>query len=252
MKLDPARIAGYRNFGTKLWNATRFAEMNGVARNDDFWLERRQADGQPLDPDRTDARDARDHRRHHLIPLQRGGRCCLPLRLEPLLRLVSRTAEAGLHGRRTRPPRPKARPASAYRARRDLQAAASDHAVHDRGTVGADRGRRQGARDAALPCGVAVARLRGCGRGRRDQLAGRSGFRHPFGALGNERAAGGDRAAGGRSAPMPRRSERLERQASAIKRLARVGDISHGGRRTRRARRRSSSARRPSACRSAA
>ena len=32
VKLDPARIAGYRNFGTKLWNATRFAEMNGVAR----------------------------------------------------------------------------------------------------------------------------------------------------------------------------------------------------------------------------
>ncbi|MGF7007085.1 valine--tRNA ligase [Aminobacter sp. BE322] len=38
VKLDPARIAGYRNFGTKLWNATRFAEMNGVKRNDDFWL----------------------------------------------------------------------------------------------------------------------------------------------------------------------------------------------------------------------
>jgi valyl-tRNA synthetase len=38
VKLDPARIAGYRNFGTKLWNATRFAEMNGVTRNDDFWL----------------------------------------------------------------------------------------------------------------------------------------------------------------------------------------------------------------------
>jgi valyl-tRNA synthetase len=38
VKLDPARIAGYRNFGTKLWNATRFAEMNGVARNDDVSL----------------------------------------------------------------------------------------------------------------------------------------------------------------------------------------------------------------------
>jgi len=31
VKLDPARIAGYRNFGTKLWNATRFGEMNGMA-----------------------------------------------------------------------------------------------------------------------------------------------------------------------------------------------------------------------------
>ncbi|MCZ2203975.1 valine--tRNA ligase [Bartonella sp. A05] len=30
VKLDPSRIAGYRNFATKLWNATRFAQMNGV------------------------------------------------------------------------------------------------------------------------------------------------------------------------------------------------------------------------------
>ncbi len=36
VKLDPARVAGYRNFGTKLWNATRFGEMNGVARDPDF------------------------------------------------------------------------------------------------------------------------------------------------------------------------------------------------------------------------
>ncbi|MEE9923741.1 MAG: valine--tRNA ligase [Brucella anthropi] len=36
VKLDPARIAGYRNFGTKLWNATRFAQMNGVKINPDF------------------------------------------------------------------------------------------------------------------------------------------------------------------------------------------------------------------------
>jgi valyl-tRNA synthetase len=34
LKLDTQRIAGYRNFGTKLWNATRFAEMNGVFAND--------------------------------------------------------------------------------------------------------------------------------------------------------------------------------------------------------------------------
>ena len=36
LKLDPARIAGYRNFGTKLWNATRFAQMNGVAYDASF------------------------------------------------------------------------------------------------------------------------------------------------------------------------------------------------------------------------
>lgn len=39
VKLDPTRIAGYRNFGTKLWNATRFAEMNEVVRNPDFMPE---------------------------------------------------------------------------------------------------------------------------------------------------------------------------------------------------------------------
>ncbi|MEM0949319.1 MAG: valine--tRNA ligase [Pseudomonadota bacterium] len=34
LKLSTQRIAGYRNFGTKLWNAFRFAEMNGVASGD--------------------------------------------------------------------------------------------------------------------------------------------------------------------------------------------------------------------------
>ncbi len=36
VKLDPQRIAGYRNFGTKLWNATRFAEMNGARHGEPF------------------------------------------------------------------------------------------------------------------------------------------------------------------------------------------------------------------------
>jgi valyl-tRNA synthetase len=36
IKLSTERIAGYRNFATKLWNAARFAELNGCKRDPDF------------------------------------------------------------------------------------------------------------------------------------------------------------------------------------------------------------------------
>ena len=36
IKLSTQRIEGYRNFGTKLWNAARFAEMNGCVRQAAF------------------------------------------------------------------------------------------------------------------------------------------------------------------------------------------------------------------------
>jgi valyl-tRNA synthetase len=36
IKLSGERIAGYRNFATKLWNAARFAEINGCARDPEF------------------------------------------------------------------------------------------------------------------------------------------------------------------------------------------------------------------------
>jgi valyl-tRNA synthetase len=36
IKLGKSRVEGYRNFATKLWNAARFAEMNGVARVENF------------------------------------------------------------------------------------------------------------------------------------------------------------------------------------------------------------------------
>jgi valyl-tRNA synthetase len=36
IKLATSRVEGYRNFGTKLWNAARFAEMNGAVRVEGF------------------------------------------------------------------------------------------------------------------------------------------------------------------------------------------------------------------------
>jgi valyl-tRNA synthetase len=36
IKLSAERVAGYRNFATKLWNAARFAEINGCVRDPDF------------------------------------------------------------------------------------------------------------------------------------------------------------------------------------------------------------------------
>ncbi|MDB5510208.1 MAG: valine--tRNA ligase [Hyphomicrobiales bacterium] len=36
IKLATSRVEGYRNFATKLWNAARFAEMNGCVRRADF------------------------------------------------------------------------------------------------------------------------------------------------------------------------------------------------------------------------
>lgn len=36
VKFSPTHVEGYRNFATKLWNAARFAEMNGCAFNPDF------------------------------------------------------------------------------------------------------------------------------------------------------------------------------------------------------------------------
>ncbi len=56
IKLSIARVEGYRNFATKLWNASRFAEMNGCARVAGFDPAERQGPAQPLDARRGQRR----------------------------------------------------------------------------------------------------------------------------------------------------------------------------------------------------
>ena len=101
VKLDPARIAGYRNFGTKLWNATRFAEMNGVARNDELWLNDAKLPVNRWILTELTRRRTRDHRRHRpAYRFNEAAGAAYRFVWNHVLRLVSRAAEAGLHGRR--------------------------------------------------------------------------------------------------------------------------------------------------------
>ena len=58
IRLSRQRIEGYRNFGTKLWNAARFCQMNGCERVEGFDPAERQARAEPLDP-RRGAEDRR-------------------------------------------------------------------------------------------------------------------------------------------------------------------------------------------------
>ena len=137
IKLSPQLVETNRNFATKLWNACRFAEMNGCVMPAGFDPRQRQGNPEPLDRARDLARHARGHRGDRSLSLQRCGERDLSLRLERLLRLVSRTRKAGAAGRggrgEGRDPRH-----GRLGARRNPETAASVHALHHRGTVGGD------------------------------------------------------------------------------------------------------------------
>jgi valyl-tRNA synthetase len=205
VKLDPARIAGYRNFGTKLWNATRFAQMNGVARNDDFWL--------------NDAKLTVN--RWILTELTRAANG-----ITEAITSFRFNDAAGI----------------AYRfvwnlfcdwyvellkpvfIGTDGAAKAESQAVHDRGALGEYGARRRGARYAAMSRALAAAglrRRRGCGR---DELAGRPRQRNSFGAFGDERSGGCNGAVGHRRRQYANRGEtRASRGGDHAPRAHRLG-----------------------------
>ena len=102
IRLGPQDVENNRNFATKLWNAARFAEMNGCASVEGFdpksaketlnrWIAHETAKAAR---EITAAIEA--------LQVQRRGGRGLSLRLEHLLRLVSRTGQAGADRRRRR------------------------------------------------------------------------------------------------------------------------------------------------------
>jgi valyl-tRNA synthetase len=140
LKLSTQRIAGYRNFGTKLWNAFRFAEMNGV------WDGHATGPRPPLRP----PREPLDHRRDRPHPaevdaalaayrFERRGQRALRLRLGQGLRLVCRIRQTPLR-----------RPRGGRNPRHDglgagpvHDPAAPDHALHHRRTLADHRQARE-------------------------------------------------------------------------------------------------------------
>ena len=157
IRLGPQDVENNRNFATKLWNAARFAEMNGCATVAGFDPRTAKETLNRWIAHETAKAAAEITAAIADLPLQRGGRRRLSLRLEHLLRLVSRTGEAGA----ARPRRPGEN-GNAGRgrlgARRNPEAAAPVHALRHRGIVGRDRPSarncsrsRRGPRSTVLP-----------------------------------------------------------------------------------------------------
>ena len=222
LRLAPARVEGSRNFATKLWNATRFAEMNGAALPKGFDPAGVEAHRQQVDAGRTRARQRRDRQGNRRLPPERGRQHALRIHLGHRLRLVCRALQADPAGRRRGGEGRDAR-RHGLRAARDGQAPASGDAVHHRGDLGQDRPSRR-ARRADRPALAGAGRHR-CSGGRRDRLAGEADLRHPLGPRRVECAGRRQAQAAGRRRRRHDAAQRLETHRAAIERLARIDGV---------------------------
>ncbi len=183
VKLSAARVASYRSFVTKLWNAARFCEMNGIAPVADFdpavvknplcrWL-LAEADRAVAEADAALEAYRMDEYAAACYRFTWGIFC------DWFLEFAKPVLAAGRRGGGTGDGRACARPGAA--------AAASGDAVRHRGVVGALRLRRAVQPDPRAVAGAG--RDRGCRGGRGTRLAGAADFRSARDAGGAECAA---------------------------------------------------------------
>ena len=138
LRLAPARVEGSRNFATKFWNATRFAEMNGAALPKDFDPATAKLTINKWVLGELARANAAIDARHRRVPAERGGSRALRVHLGHRLRLVRRALQARPAGR-GRPGQGRDARRHRLRDRRDRQAPASGDALHHRGAVGQAR-----------------------------------------------------------------------------------------------------------------